>query len=203
MSEKQILLTGFEPFLDHPINPTEEVVSALNGQQVGPYKVQGEVLPVVFDEAGKAITEMIRERQPDAIVSLGLAAGRVNVTPERIAINCRDGAVDNEGVAWKDAPIEQDGKAAYFSTLPIRKMVDRLVGAKYPAKISNTAGTYVCNNVMYQTLYTLEQEGRSHIPAGFIHIPANHELACHQPKYASWSTSDLISSIKLCLETIE
>jgi pyroglutamyl-peptidase len=200
---KKCLLTGFEPFLDHPINPTQEVVQALNKQIIGEFEVIGHILPVVFDDAGEKVLQLIEETQPDAIISLGLAAGRTKITPERVAINCRDGAVDNSGKRWEDAPIEEEGDVAYFSSLPIREMVHKMKEAQLPAEISNSAGTYVCNNVMYKALHHLHKKGHTHIPAGFIHIPANHELTIHQPRYASWSTEDMIKGIRLCIEAVD
>jgi pyroglutamyl-peptidase len=200
---KKCLLTGFEPFLDHPINPTQEVVQALDKKTIGEFEIIGRILPVVFEDAGEKILQLIEETQPDAVISLGLSAGRTKITPERVAINCRDGAVDNSGKRWEDAPIEEEGDVAYFSSLPIREMVNKMKKEQLPAEISNTAGTYVCNNVMYKTLYYLNKQGSTHIPAGFIHIPANHELTIHQPRYASWSTEDINKAIRLCIETLD
>jgi pyroglutamyl-peptidase len=200
---KKCLLTGFEPFLDHPINPTQEVVQALNKEIIGEYEVIGCILPVVFDEAGEKVLQLIEATKPDAVISLGLSAGRTKITPERVAINCRDGAIDNSGKRWEDATIEEEGDVAYFSSLPIRKMVNKMKEARLPAEVSNTAGTYVCNNVMYRTLHYLHRQGHTHIPAGFIHIPANHELTIHQPRYASWSTEDIINAIRLCIDTLD
>lgn len=198
---KTCLLTGFEPFLDHPINPTEEIVKALDGQQIGEYKVIGKILPVTFAQAGQDIITYMKELQPDAVISLGLSAGRTKITPERIAINCKDGARDNEGQIWEDAPIVDDGPAAYFSTLPIRAMIGSMEEVHIPASLSNTAGTYVCNNVMYTVLHYIH-ENQLEIPAGFIHVPANHELSKHQPKYPSLSTADLVKGIKACLAAL-
>ncbi len=106
---KKLLLTGFEPFLGFPINPTEKIVSALSGQSIGNNKIFGLLLPVDYSLSSKIILEKIKELNPDVVVSLGLAAGRNSITPERIAINCRDGAADNNGVVLEDAPIIEDG----------------------------------------------------------------------------------------------
>lgn len=199
---KTCLLTGFEPFLDHPLNPTQTIVEALDGQIVGGHKVKGVILPVVFDQAGKRIIERIEEVQPDAVISLGLSAGRTAITPERVAINCVDGPEDNEGRKLEDAVIEEKGDAAYFTTLPIRDMINRLKRSRLPANISNSAGTYVCNFVMYTVLHYLRQKGLT-LPAGFIHVPANHELAIAQPRYAGWSQADLNQAIRICIEALE
>ncbi|WP_078543465.1 pyroglutamyl-peptidase I [Litchfieldia alkalitelluris] len=191
---KKLLLTGFEPFLDNPINPTEEIVKALNGKTIGNYEIVGHILPVDFSASAVKCNQLIDEVQPDAVISLGLAAGRSKITPERIAINCRDGAEDNKGVKLVDAPIEDVGPAGYFSTLPIRAFVDTLNEAGLPASISNTAGTYLCNNVMYSALHKIEKENLD-IIAGFVHIPASHQLAVKNPRLPSWSSRDLQDAV--------
>ncbi|MFS0821379.1 pyroglutamyl-peptidase I [Bacillus sp. 1P02SD] len=198
---KKLLLTGFVPFLDNPINPTEEIVRALEGQTIGGYEIVGKVLPVDFAESAKQCIAHINEIKPDVVISLGLAAGRNKVTPERIAINCRDGAADNSGVKLQDAPIEEEGPAGYFSTLPIRAFVNASVEKGYPAVISNTAGTYLCNNVMYSVLHKIEQENLE-MRAGFIHIPASHELALKKNGIPSWSLADLTASIRTMIEVL-
>ncbi|MDR4890178.1 pyroglutamyl-peptidase I [Fredinandcohnia sp. QZ13] len=197
----KLLLTGFVPFLDNPINPTEEIVRALEGQTIGGYEIIGTVLPVDFAESAKQCIEHINEVKPDVVISLGLAAGRNKVTPERIAINCRDGAADNSGVKLQDALIEEEGPAGYFSTLPIREFVNASVEKGYPATISNTAGTYLCNNVMYSVLHKIEQENLE-MRAGFIHIPASHELGLKKNGIPSWSLADLTASIQAMIEVL-
>ncbi|WP_449538026.1 pyroglutamyl-peptidase I [Ferdinandcohnia sp. Marseille-Q9671] len=198
---KKLLLTGFVPFLDNPINPTEEIVKVLQGQTIGGYEIIGKILPVDFSESAKQCIENVDVIKPDVVISLGLAAGRSKVTPERIAINCRDGAADNNGVKLQDSPIEVTGPAGYFSTLPIRTFVNASVEKGYPATISNTAGTYLCNNVMYSVLHKIEQEQLPMI-AGFIHIPASHELALNKNGIPSWSQADLTESIKVMIEVL-
>jgi pyroglutamyl-peptidase len=196
---KKLLLSGFEPFLGFPINPTEAIVSALDGKEIGGYQVHGVLLPVDFVAAGPKILKVIEEVEPDAVISLGLAAGRATITPERIAINCRDGEPDNNGVALKDAPVVEGGPDGYFSTLPIREIVNVLNESGYPTRISNSAGTYLCNNIMYTVLHATEKG----LPAGFIHIPASHELAVTSKKeMPSWSTQDLTAAISKIIETL-
>ncbi len=199
---KKLLLTGFEPFLNHPINPTEEIVLRLDGEQIGEYEVKGVLLPVDFEKAPVAILEAVREFAPDAVLSLGLAAGRTEITPERIAINCRDGAADNSGRALVDSQIVENGADGYFSTLPIRMLVDALNEKGYPASISNSAGTYLCNNVMYSVLHELKKK-QVNIPAGFVHVPASHELVIDEKKARpSWSSRDLLEAVKMMIKTL-
>ncbi len=199
---KKLLVTGFEPFLDNPINPTEEIVKALAGQIIGGYEIIGRVLPVDFAESAKRCIEYVNEVKPDVVISLGLAAGRNKMTPERIAINCRDGAADNSGMKLQDSPIEEDGPAGYFSTLPIREFVNAAMEKGFPATISNTAGTYLCNNVMYSVLHKINKDSLP-IRAGFIHIPASHELAIQKPRLPSWSQRDLIEAIVSMVEALD
>lgn len=198
----RVLVTGFEPFLGHAINPTERIVNELDGVVVGEVEVIGATMPVAFSKSSVRVIELYEEVKPDAVIMLGLAAGRNRITPERVAINCSDGDVDNEGVALEDAPIREGGPAAYFSTLPIRKMVNDLNEAAIPAQISNTAGTYLCNQVMY-TLLDYLKEREIVCPAGFVHIPANHELAVGNPKLPSMSHDELIRGIKVILKCLK
>ncbi|GBF12151.1 pyroglutamyl-peptidase I [Tepidibacillus sp. HK-1] len=198
---KKLLLTGFEPFLDNPINPTEEIVKELKGKVINQYLVIEQVLPVDFAEAAKVLFRVFDKERPDVVISLGLAAGRNRITPERIAINCNDGAADNKGVIMQDQPIEQEGPAAYFSTLPIRRIVDTLVAEGYPAEISNSAGTYLCNHVMYSMLHKIAKEGLS-TRSGFVHVTASHDLALKNRSLPSWHQHDLVKAIELIINVL-
>ncbi|MDP4086926.1 MAG: peptidase C15, partial [Bacillota bacterium] len=120
---KKLLLTGFEPFLDFPINPSADIVKELDDQEIGSYKIIGKLLPVDFAGSAPALIKYFDEINPDVVLSLGLAAGRNRITPERVAINCNDGARDNQGFTPEDQKIVEDGPDGYFSLLPIRKFV--------------------------------------------------------------------------------
>lgn len=198
---KKLLLTGFEPFLNFPVNPTQKIVDELHGEEIGGYKIFSKVLPVDFSVSGDRIISHIEEVKPDAVLSLGLSGGRFKITPERIAINVNDGAKDNSGHAPVDEPIIEGGADGYFTNMPIRKMVDALKERGLPAEISNTAGAYLCNHVMYRVLH-LVNEKRSDMLAGFIHIPASHELAVEHGRVPSWSHEDLKSAIVACIEVL-
>src|SRR5699024_6433040 len=173
---KKLLLTGFEPFLNHSINPTKLIVNQLNDQQINGYQIIGEILPVEFSRSGQYFISLLKKHQPDAVISLGLAAGRDRITPERIAINCNDGPKDNRGYQPNGERIFDNGPDGYFSTLPIQRIVETLRIKGLPAKISNTAGTYLCNNIMYHGLHYFS-EHKLAVPSGFIHLPASHQLA--------------------------
>jgi len=198
---KTLLVTGFEPFLSFTVNPTMKIVEELNGQQIGDFQIVGKTMSVDFKSSGNQLISLIKEIKPDAVISLGLAGGRSKITPERIAINVKDGEADNEGHAPRDEVIQPEGPAAYLSTLPIRSMVETLNELGYPAAISNTAGTYLCNNVMYEGLHYLN-ENNLNIPSGFIHIPASHELAIQHGNIPSWSHEDLTESITACISAL-
>lgn len=199
---KKILLTGFEPFLHHGSNPTMDIVLELDGKQIGNYEVIGKILPVTFAESGHELLEIIKDVQPDAVVSLGLAGSRKHITPERIAINCMDGAKDNNGTQMNGEKIIERGDDGLFTTLPIKEMTQALHDAVIPASISNSAGTYVCNHVMYQALFHFKQTNET-VPAGFIHIPPSHALALEQRSASSMSQEELTKAIQICLETIK
>ncbi|MFG6114106.1 pyroglutamyl-peptidase I [Halobacillus sp. MO56] len=198
---KKLLLTGFEPFLDFPINPTMEIVNQLDGSKINDCEIIGKVLPVDFHESGEKMLAYIEEVNPDIVIALGLAAGRTKITPERIAINCNDGPVDNRGHKPDGEPIIKEAPNGLFSTLPIKKITARLQENGYPAEISNTAGAYLCNNVMYHALYHFHKTDQIK-PAGFIHMPASHDLAIRHGKVPSWAQSDLIEAIHLALDTV-
>ncbi|WP_100374064.1 pyroglutamyl-peptidase I [Bacillus sp. FJAT-45037] len=199
---KRVLVTGFEPFLSHKENPTQQIVDQLQDRVIGDYQVHGVILPVTFSEAAKIVIDSIDHLKPDAIMMLGLAAGRNRITPERVAINVNDGEVDNDGVKKQDEPIIEGGPAAYFSTLPIRKFIDALTKEQIPASISNTAGTYVCNNIMYQVLHALNDQNRR-TPAGFIHVPASHQLALETANVPSLSLHEMVQAVEIMIGELE
>ncbi|WP_155592914.1 pyroglutamyl-peptidase I [Lysinibacillus cavernae] len=194
----KILLTGFEPFLDYKINPTMQIVEALDGIKIDGYAIVGRIMSVDFQQSAGQLKQFIEEVKPQIIISLGLAGGRFKITPERIAINVKDGEPDNNGYTPVDESIYEDGADAFLTNLPIRNMVNRLQAEGYPAEISNTAGTYLCNNIMYEGLvYAQQHEG---VHAGFIHIPASFELAIQHGKIPGWNSQDLVAAVKLCIE---
>ena len=175
-----ILFTAFEPFQQETINATMEALALLPDSAHG-HALTRRILPVEFGKAITAIETLVEELSPDAVICLGQATGRSDVTPERVAINVSDARIpDNGGFQPADLPIREDGPAAYFSTLPVRDMIAAMKKVGVPASLSNTAGTFVCNNLMYGLLDYLDRTGR-HIPAGFIHIPATPAQAVERP----------------------
>ncbi len=162
----KVLVSGFEPFNNSGLNPSEEIVKMLP-DKIGEAEIVKAYLPVSYFHSFDELRKIIDKVHPDAVICLGLANGRKAITPERIAINMNSASIaDNDGVKYIDDPIRRDGKCAYFSTLPIREMVEAM-SEVVPATISNTAGTYVCNNIMFKVLEYVDHNCK----AGFIHVP--------------------------------
>lgn len=166
----KILLSAFEPFGGEGVNASQEALKLIKARE-GTELVKITV-PTVFGLAGTTLLEALRREKPDAVICLGQAGGRAAVTPERCAINVRDARIpDNAGHQPKDEPVIAGGPAAFFSTLPIKAMAAAARKAGFAAEISNSAGTFVCNDLMYTLLYTLEREFPA-VRGGFIHVPA-------------------------------
>lgn len=166
----KILLSAFEPFGGERANASQEALKLIRARE-GTELVKITV-PTVFGLAGTTLLEALRREKPDAVICLGQAGGRAAVTPERCAINVRDARIpDNAGHQPKDEPVIAGGPAAFFSTLPIKAMAAAARKAGFAAEISNSAGTFVCNDLLYTLLYTLEREFPV-VRGGFIHVPA-------------------------------
>ncbi len=170
-AEPVILVTGFEAFATHPANPSEGLAKAVDGRRVGPARVRGAVLPVHHADAAPRVLSLIAETDPMAVVHLGLAAGRARVALERVAVNVMDYAEpDNAGFKAAGDPCVHGGPAAYFATLPLSVILEALTAEGIPAYLSNTAGTYLCNQTLYGTLHALRERARPP-QVGFIHFP--------------------------------
>jgi pyroglutamyl-peptidase len=166
-----ILVTGFEPFGTHPDNPSRHLAKAVDGRRIGAHDVRGVVLPVHHHEAAPIVDRLLVEPPPAAVVHLGLAEGRARIGLERVAINVMDYPLpDNAGHTARDEACVPGGPPAYFSTLPLRAMLDALTAEGIPAYLSGSAGTYLCNQTMYSTLHAIAQR-RLRVRAGFVHLP--------------------------------
>lgn len=174
----KILLTAFEPFGGESVNPAWEAVRTVKAP-AGAELIRLQV-PTVYGRTGETVLDAVRRERPDAVLCVGQAAGRAALTPERVAINCRDAAIpDNAGQRPTDEPVVPGGPAAYFSTLPVRAMTEAIRAAGVPAGISNTAGTFVCNDLLYALLHGLAREYPG-IRGGFIHVPCLPEQAARR-----------------------
>ena len=175
----RILITGFEPFGGQSINPSWEVARALDGLQGLPAQVCAVQLPCVFAQAARVLTRALDDFRPDVVLALGQAEGRSDISVERVAINVMDARIaDNAGAQPIDQPVVAGGPAAYFSTLPIKHLVARMRAAGFPASVSQTAGTFVCNQVFYALQHALAGRG---VRSGFVHVPLLPEQAAHWP----------------------
>jgi len=171
----KVIVTGFGRFLENEFNPTKEVLKALP-KTIGDTEIYPIELPVIFDECFEILKPFIDSIKPDVIIELGLAGGRTAITPERVALNVKDArSPDNIGYQPKDEVIIVNGKNAYFSTLPLRDIVQSLKEKNIPVSISNSAGLYVCNNIMYYVSHYIDQN-QFNIKSGFIHVPYSDEF---------------------------
>ena len=170
-----LLLTGFEPFGGETLNPSWEVARALTGEVIGSMRVQSLQLPCVFAQAPQVLQAALAKLSPQAVLCLGQAEGRSEVTPERVAINIMQARIpDNVGAQPQEEPVVPDGPAAYFTGLPLTRIVQRLCELDIPVSISNSAGTFVCNQVFYGLQHTW---GRANRRSGFVHLPCLPEQA--------------------------
>ncbi|AYO29542.1 pyroglutamyl-peptidase I [Biomaibacter acetigenes] len=199
---KIILLTGFEPFGGDSINPSLEIAKNLQGKDFDGFIVKALEVPVRDTKCLNVMENAIKEYQPSVIISVGLAWGRSAISLERIGINTRDYPIpDNDGQQPINQPIDPEGPAAYFSTLPIRAIVKELRDSGIPAYISNTAGTYLCNQVMYGTLNYITKN-QLPIKSGFIHIPyLSSQIAQKGEIIPSLPFETLVNSIEIAIKT--
>ncbi|MFS8972932.1 pyroglutamyl-peptidase I [Cupriavidus necator] len=199
---RTVLLTGFEPFENEPINPSWEAVRALDGERVGDAVIVARQLPCVFGVAIDAIGELVGALQPALVIAVGQAGGRAEMSVERVAINVDDARIaDNAGEQPIDAAIVDDGPAAYFSTLPIKAMVRDMRGAGVPASVSQTAGTFVCNHVFYGLMHQLARQKDADVRGGFIHIPYLPEQAARHPGQPSLAQETLVKGLRQAVAT--
>lgn len=197
---KTVLITGFEPFGGESVNPSWEVVSGLDNAIIDGCRVVARQLPCVFGESLSVLNAAIDALSPSLVLAVGQAGGRTDITVERVAINVDDARIaDNQGQQPIDVPIVADGPAAWFSTLPIKAMVVAMRNAGIPASVSQTAGTFVCNHVMYGLLHKLHD-----VPAvngGFIHIPYLPQQAAQHPGAPSMAAETVRRALEVAIAT--
>ena len=193
----KIIVTGFDPFGGEKINPSIECVKALPDIE-GVELIRLE-LPTVFKESAKRLNEVINDVKADAVLSVGQAGGRLGITMERIAINVDDARIpDNISQQPIDEAIQLDGEAAYFTTLPIKRIVKAIREAGISAEVSNSAGTFVCNHIMYQALFAATKAEKT-FKAGFMHIPFIPEQTTDKPFLP---LEESTKALQIAIETI-
>lgn len=197
----KVLLTGFDPFGGDKVNPATEAVKRVSDNVNGVEVVKIEV-PTVFHKSIDVVAKAIEEEKPDAVLCIGQAGGRAELTPERVAINLDDARIaDNEGNQPIDVKIFEDGEPAYFATLPIKAMVASIRNAGVPSSVSNTAGTFVCNHLMYGVLYTLAKKYPG-VRGGFMHVPFIPEQVVNRANTPSMALSDIVKGIEAAITAI-
>ena len=191
----KILVTGFEPFATSSLNPSGEIVKALIGDDL-----VTAVLPVVFGQASSQLRELIDLHKPSAVLCLGQAEGRSEMTPERIAINVDNARIaDNAGNQPLEQRIIADGPDGHFSTLPIEKMVASMKAAGIPASISLSAGTFVCNHIFYVLQDYLKD---SSVKSGFMHVPLMDEQRKEYPTLPTMPIRQMVAGVEIALNVL-
>lgn len=196
---KKILLCAFDPFGGESVNPALEAVKAIRCEGIDIKKLE---VPTVFYKSVALVCNIIDEFKPDAVIMIGQAGGRDKITPERVAINVSDARIaDNEGNVPCDEPVVAGAPAAYFSTLPIKDIVRALINEGIPAEVSNSAGTFVCNHLMYGVLHHIANRGID-CAAGFIHIPYLPEQTGYKAGVASLPLETDVRAVEIALGVI-
>ena len=199
----KLLLTAFDPFGGDAVNPALEAVK-LVADKIGRFEIVKLEVPTVFRKSIERVAQVIEEEKPDAVLCIGQAGGRFEITPERVAINIDDARIkDNEGNQPIDTKIFEDGENAYFTTLPIKAMVETIREANLPAAVSNTAGTFVCNHLMYGVLYTLAKN-YPNIKGGFTHVPFIPEQVARRTPVAPYmALEDIKRGLEAAISAID
>ena len=191
----KVLLTGFEPFGTATSNPSAEIVKQINGDNI-----VTAILPVAYAGSAERLLELIAEHNPNVVICLGQAEGRTQITPEKIAINLDDARLpDNAGVQRSDIKILDDGPDAYFTTLPIKEMVDAAKAAGVPASVSLSAGAFLCNHVFY---VAQNKFAGSNVRSGFVHVPLMDSQAPEFPGLPTMPLDQMVTAVRAMLEVL-
>ncbi len=196
----KILVTGFDPFGGEIVNPSYEAVKRLPDVIVGANIIKVE-LPTVMNKSIEIVNEIVQNQQIDVVINVGQAGGRKGITPEKVAINLNDFKIkDNEGNQPIDEKIYENGENAYFSTLPVKAIVKKLHENNIAASVSYSAGTFVCNHLMYGVLHNIHKQNLN-VRAGFVHIPFM-DTQVKDNKTASMSLETMVEGLKLLIESV-
>ena len=199
----RLLLTGFEPFGGSAVNPSEQVVRALVAAPPAGIELHTAILPVERRGGPQALLLALQETQPQAVLCLGEASNLAVISIERVALNLLDFRIpDNAGAQATDEPIVPGAPAAYFATLPVRRMLQAVEAAGVPVQLSLSAGAFLCNQVLYVLLHHLAEQN-SQVPAGFIHLPALPEQAAGKhPPIPSMSLGTMVMGMRAALAVL-
>lgn len=198
----KFLVTGFDPFGGESVNPAWQAVEKLPPNIAG-HSIHTLMIPTVFYKSIEVLIHGIVQHQPDVVLCVGQAGGRFDISLERIAINIDDARIpDNEGNQPIDTPIYEQGENAYFSNLPIKRIVAALKEQGIPASVSNTAGTFVCNHLIYALLYHMDKKLINVKYAGFIHVPYIPEQVVDKPNTPSLELSRITKALECIIEAM-
>ena len=199
-----ILITGFEPFGKHDLNPSQRLVKEISPKSSDHLTLQRLILPVDHVAAPQILLEYIGQHQPDCVVSFGLAAGRAKISLERIAVNLKDFRhPDNRGGMVSNETVVNNGPAAYFTTLPLLEIFDALQRASIPVELSLSAGSFLCNQIFYELMHEISLNQRP-MRAGFVHLPALPEESAYSEKpMPSLSFSQMIRAGEIIIQVIQ
>lgn len=198
--EQTALLLGFEPFAGDDINPSQRIVEILDGETIAEHRIAGFTLPTEFARAVTMTSDLIARRRPSLVLALGQAGGRDGMSIERVAINVIDARVpDNAGDQPVDVAVVDGAPNAYFSTLPIKAMLRALQTAAISASISNTAGTFVCNQVFYALAHLVATRYPA-LRTGFVHVPFLPEQSARHANAPSMDIRTMIDATRICLD---
>ncbi|MGL4388084.1 MAG: pyroglutamyl-peptidase I [Brevinema sp.] len=191
----KILVTGFDPFGGEPINPAWEAIQKLP-EKIDHISVVIAQTPTIFNESTEVLLEAIKNTKPDIVLCVGQAGGRVDFCIERVAINIDDARItDNKGNQPLDHRIYEDGENAYFTILPVKKMVQAVRNQGIPASVSYTAGTFVCNHIFYSLLYHINKKNIPVQAGGFIHVPYLPTQVITKPNQAYMSEAMIVEAL--------
>lgn len=191
----KVLLTGFEPFGSASLNPSGEIVKQISGDNI-----VTAILPVAYTQSAERLLALIAEHNPDVVISLGQAEGRTQITPEKVAINLDDARLaDNEGVMRTDVKILEDGPDAYFSTLPLKEIVEAIKDAGVPAAVSLSAGAFLCNHIFY---IAQNKFADTSVRSGFVHVPLMDSQAPEFPGLPTMPLDQMVTAVRAMLEVL-
>ncbi len=202
MTLHEMLLTGFDTFAGAELNPSGLAAAQLDGQEIAGFRVRAHELPTEFAAAGEMVVELIDGLQPTAVICCGQAGGASELRCERLAVNLRDARrPDNAGKQPQDEEIVPGAPAAYWASVPVRDLVSRVREAGIPARISYSAGTYVCNDVFYMARHHVQDNGLS-TRVGFIHVPCAPEQVADRPGVASMEVETIARGLRAAMSAV-
>lgn len=196
---KTVLLTGFTPFGGESINPSYEAIKIMESDK---YHFIRLCVPTTFSGLIDMVIDHISQFHPDLVLMVGQAGGRQGISLERFAVNIDDSEIaDNEGVIKHEAKIVSDGPTAYKTDLSLKPIMLHLMQKGYPTKISNSAGTYVCNHIMYGIYHHINSK-KIQSKALFVHVPYSHEQVKDRKETFSMSIEEIADALNTIIETI-